>query len=255
MSGETRKGGEAAWTWQSRRAPTHQWIPFSIMCVEQEIKTHTQRVKAGELVFYGQACPGCGGQEGFHMHDRRPRTFRIVVEGSVKRLCSWILRWKCVACGKRFTDYPPFRGPAQAVRQAAGMREGEGIPGHGDVLSPGGRPSGEADPVRGAAGKPHRGRERARWRLSTQYRLAVVVVAGQPGEHDAGSRPVDPRESPRQYAAPRTVATACPDVSLRGTPADASAGSAVPGDRALVPGAVPAGNIPPLCNGSWLELS
>jgi len=240
---------------QSRRAPTHQWTPFSIMCVEQEIKTHTQRVEAGEPVFYGQACPGCGSQEGFHMHDRRRRTFRIVLEGSVKLLCSWILRWKCLACGKRFTDCPPFRGSAQAVRQAACVREGEGISGHGDVLSQGGRSPGQAHPVRGAAGKQHPGREGSRWRLSAQYRLAMVVVAGQPGEHDAGSLPVDPTESTQQYAAPRSLAAVCAEVSLRRTPADASAGSGVPGDRALVPGVVQPGNIPQLCNGSWLELS
>lgn len=82
-----------------------------IMCVEQEIKTHTQRVESGELVFYGQACPGCGGQEDFRLHDRRRRTFRIVLQGCVKLLGSWILRWRCLGCGKRFTDCPPFAVP------------------------------------------------------------------------------------------------------------------------------------------------
>jgi hypothetical protein len=226
-----------------------------IMCVEQEIKTHTRRVESGELVFYGQACPGCGGQEGFRLHDRRRRTYRIVVQGCVKLLCSWILRWRCLACGKRFTDCPPFCGSAQAVRQAACAGQGQAISGYKHIVSQGGPARGDTHPVRRSANKRDPGRPGSCSRVGGQHRLAVDVVAGEPEEHPAGSLAVDPTESAQQRAASRTVAAACPETWLRWPSPDTSAGRAMPGHRALVPGTVRPGNIPQLCNGSRLALS
>ena len=158
-----------------------------IMCVEQEIKTHTRRVESGELVFYGKMCPGCNSRERFRMHDRRRRTFRIVVQGCVQLLCSWILRWRCVACGKRFTDYPPFRGAPQAVRQAACGGEGQGISGGGHIVSQGGASPGNAHPVRRPGGKHNPSRKGPCSRIGGEHHLAVGVVAGEPREHAAGS--------------------------------------------------------------------
>ena len=106
------------------------------MDFEEEVKTHTQRVEAGERVRYGQACPGCGAakEEFFRMHDCRRRKFRLVVERYIQVALSWLLRWRCLRCGKRFTDYPPFRLAAEAVYQAAGAGEGEGVPGNRSLL-------------------------------------------------------------------------------------------------------------------------
>ena len=105
------------------------------MCLEQEIKTHTRRVEAGERLCYSEACPHCGCEvkevkEPFRLHDRRRRMFRVVVEGLVKALPSWILRWCCPRCGKRFTDYPPFCFAPQAVCEAGGAGDIEGLFGH-----------------------------------------------------------------------------------------------------------------------------
>jgi transposase-like protein len=83
---------------------------------EQEVKTHTDRVEAGKLLRYSKQCPCCASKEEFRLHDRRRRTFRLVNGRLILVLFSWILRWRCAACGKRFTDYPPFRLAAQAVR-------------------------------------------------------------------------------------------------------------------------------------------
>jgi DNA-directed RNA polymerase subunit RPC12/RpoP len=92
------------------------------MDLQEEVKAHTRRVEAGERVRYGQACPHCGVAKDvfFRMHDCRRRTFRLVLGRCIQVALSWIVRWRCLRCGKRFTDYPPFRLTAQAVRQAAG---------------------------------------------------------------------------------------------------------------------------------------
>lgn len=106
------------------------------MDFEEEVKTHTRRVEAGERVRYGQACPHCGAakEEFFRMHDRRRRTFRLIVGRYIQIALSWILRWRCLRCGKRFTDYPPFRFTSQAVHQAARTGESQRVSGNRSLL-------------------------------------------------------------------------------------------------------------------------
>jgi hypothetical protein len=106
------------------------------MDFEEEVKTHTRRVEAGERVRYGQACPRCGAaeKESFRWHDCRRRRFRLVVERYIQVAVSWILRWRCLRCGKRFTDYPPFRLAAEAVCQAASAGEGQRVSGNRTLL-------------------------------------------------------------------------------------------------------------------------
>ena len=84
------------------------------MDFEEEVKSHTRRVESGERVRYGQACPGCGTAEkkSFRLHDCRRRKFRLVLGRYIQVALSWILRWHCLRCGKRFSDYPPFRRAA-----------------------------------------------------------------------------------------------------------------------------------------------
>jgi len=81
------------------------------MDLEKEVKTHTRRVGAGERVRYAQACPCCGAveKEFFRWHDCRRRKFRLILGQCIQVALSWILRWRCLRCGKRFSDYPPFR--------------------------------------------------------------------------------------------------------------------------------------------------
>ena len=151
---------------RGRRGPCDRGTPpnklkasYRIMCVEEEVKTHTRRVEAGELVRYSQVCPGCRAEErSFRLHDRRRRRFRVVIEGMVKVLPSWILRWWCTRCGKRFTDYPPFRLAAQAVCEAGGVGDVEGLSGHGRFVS-----------------------------QSGVGRFPMAVAASPPGPHSGGS--------------------------------------------------------------------
>jgi hypothetical protein len=81
------------------------------MDLEKEVKTHTRRVESGERVRYAQACPRCGAAEteSFRWYDCRRRKFRLILGQCIWVALSWLLRWRCLRCGKRFTDYPPFR--------------------------------------------------------------------------------------------------------------------------------------------------
>lgn len=83
------------------------------MDLEQDVKTHTKRVESGERVRYAQACPHCGAadEKPFGLHDCRRRKFRLVIGQYIQVALSWILRWRCLRCGKRFTDYPFFALP------------------------------------------------------------------------------------------------------------------------------------------------
>jgi hypothetical protein len=78
------------------------------MSVEEEVKSHTRQVEAGDAVRYGSGCPGCTNSDpqAFCVHDCRPRTFRLIIAGYVTVFRSGIWRWTCLECGRRFTDYP-----------------------------------------------------------------------------------------------------------------------------------------------------
>jgi hypothetical protein len=117
------------------------------MCLEDEAKSHTDRVESGQPVCYRESCPECKSQQRFRRHDCRRRTFRLVVDGCVKVLASWIVRWKCPACGKRFTDYPPFWLAAQAFCAFACAGKGEGLLRIRPLLPLGGAADGEIDRV------------------------------------------------------------------------------------------------------------
>ncbi len=92
----------------SQRRPPPIKSTSRIMCMEQEIKAHTRSAERNEKVCYAEVCPHCRWRGPFHPHDCRRRTFRLVKEQSIQVLRSWILRWRCRNCGKRFTDYPPL---------------------------------------------------------------------------------------------------------------------------------------------------
>ena len=52
------------------------------------------------------SCPCCRNSEAFHVHDCRPRTFRLIVEGCVKILRPVSGGGSADQRGRRFTDYP-----------------------------------------------------------------------------------------------------------------------------------------------------
>jgi len=103
--GEKSGGGGADLTIAARPPPKQC---FYDMDLQEEVKAHTRRVETGERVRYGPSMSPLwnGRNELFRMHDCRRRTFRLVLGRYIQVALSWIVRWRCLRCGKRFTDYP-----------------------------------------------------------------------------------------------------------------------------------------------------
>jgi hypothetical protein len=58
------------------------------------------------------ACPCCGGRPGwFRRHGVRKRVFLVFAEWVIRRVLSYLTRWKCPLCKQTFTLYPPFALP------------------------------------------------------------------------------------------------------------------------------------------------
>lgn len=79
-----------------------------------EIEEHTQAVRSGRVSPPEGACLRCGKRpDRFLRHDRRPRSFLVVVVALrlVRRLSSFVVRWRCPLCDYRFTQCPSFALP------------------------------------------------------------------------------------------------------------------------------------------------
>ena len=78
----------------------------------QVIHDHTEAVRAGRVAYEGTVCPRCAGiPDVFKIHDRRRRTFRVVVESLVQRVSALVVRWKCALCRQTFSPCPDFALP------------------------------------------------------------------------------------------------------------------------------------------------
>ena len=80
------------------------------MEVDQHNRDVRQRGKRRRR--YLQYCTGCHSEASFAFHDLRARGLRVIVSNPVRAvICLTVLlaRWKCLKCGRRFTDYPGFR--------------------------------------------------------------------------------------------------------------------------------------------------
>lgn len=80
--------------------------------IEEAIQAYTRAVERGEVCCDVEVCQICGERPGiFKLKDRRKRSFYFVFERSVRKLQSFLCRWKCTLCGKTFTLYPHFALP------------------------------------------------------------------------------------------------------------------------------------------------
>jgi hypothetical protein len=76
------------------------------------IQSYTEAVLKKEIRCDLDACPRCGGiSTSFKLHDRRKRTFLVVIERLVHQAFSLLTRWKCCGCRQTFTLYPDFAVP------------------------------------------------------------------------------------------------------------------------------------------------
>lgn len=82
------------------------------MNIVEEIKAQRQAVLRGNVACGVSRCPLCGGDPGaFRLHERRRRSFWVVMERLVEKVLSLLARWKCPLCGGTFTEYPGFALP------------------------------------------------------------------------------------------------------------------------------------------------
>jgi transposase-like protein len=84
----------------------------------REIQDYTHDVEKKQVRCDLTYCPRCGKPASFKLHDRRKRTYLVLVNRLVKTIRSLLARWKCQRCRQSFTLYPPF-----ALRQKRYLSE------------------------------------------------------------------------------------------------------------------------------------
>ena len=78
----------------------------------EKINSYTESVKNGIFQCNLDTCPRCMKQPpGFSCHDRKRRTFLVVIENIVHKILSIMMRCKCPLCSGTFTVYPDFALP------------------------------------------------------------------------------------------------------------------------------------------------
>ena len=78
----------------------------------QVIHDHTHAVRSGRVRCELEICPRCSqAPDVFKIHERRKRTFRVVVERLVHCVSSLLVRWKCGLCKQTFSECPAFALP------------------------------------------------------------------------------------------------------------------------------------------------
>jgi len=75
------------------------------------------RKRGSDRACYVESCARCHASDSFRPHDVRRRGLRFILPHGVLVIIVWLARWQCRKCGHRFTDYPDFRTPVQALRR------------------------------------------------------------------------------------------------------------------------------------------
>lgn len=86
----------------------------------QVIHDHTELVRAGRVRYEQEVCPRCHGvPRTFKIHERRKRTYRVMIEQLVHCVSALVVRWKCGLCKLTFSPCPEFALPCKRyVRDA-----------------------------------------------------------------------------------------------------------------------------------------
>jgi transposase-like protein len=78
----------------------------------EQIEAYATKVLKGLVACILPPCPRCGLEPAwFKRHENRPRKFLVVIDQIVHVAACLLIRWKCPACGKTFTQYPDFALP------------------------------------------------------------------------------------------------------------------------------------------------
>ena len=76
------------------------------------IRKYGHAAKHGGVSCELDGCPRCQGRPvRFKRHGVRPRVFLVFVEEVIRRVWSYLTRWKCPLCNRTFTVYPDFALP------------------------------------------------------------------------------------------------------------------------------------------------
>ena len=76
------------------------------------IQSYTEAVEKKQICCNLERCPRCGVKgSSFKLHERRRRTFLVVSERLIRKMLSFLTRWKCSLCGLTFILYPDFALP------------------------------------------------------------------------------------------------------------------------------------------------
>jgi hypothetical protein len=84
---------------------------MSVHPLRARIQAYTEKVRAKDIHCSLDRCPRCTLESVFKRHDRRKRTFLLIVGDLVERVDSLLTRWKCVLCERTFSLYPSFALP------------------------------------------------------------------------------------------------------------------------------------------------
>lgn len=79
----------------------------------EDIKAYQAQVEKGKITSDGlPPCPRCQMEPlFFKIHAYRERRFLLIIEMFVKSIFCTLVRFRCVHCGKTFTQYPDFAMP------------------------------------------------------------------------------------------------------------------------------------------------
>lgn len=78
----------------------------------QIIKVYGERAKGKTISCALDTCPHCEGRPvRFKRHGVRPRLFLVFAAEVIRRVWSYLTRWKCPLCQRTFTVYPDFALP------------------------------------------------------------------------------------------------------------------------------------------------
>ena len=79
----------------------------------EQIKAHQQELEKGKITPHNlPQCPRCNVDSArFTLHAFRERRFLVIIKMIVEAISSTLARFRCVGCGKTFTDYPDFAIP------------------------------------------------------------------------------------------------------------------------------------------------
>lgn len=101
-----------------------------LLPILEEIQSYTRAVEKKEVQCDLPSCPCCREPASFKLHDRRRRTYLVVIERLVRTVLSLLSRWKCECCGETFTLYPSFALPRKRyLREEIFRRAGRYVEG------------------------------------------------------------------------------------------------------------------------------